>query len=156
LTTPDSIELRLPGRAEPVSADKVSLIPDVEGRSRLFNLIAHIPDLENELTPGSSVEARVPLGKPVPRLVISSDAVLQSFSGSYVYVPAPAGEGPPISKRVPVVVLFERLGESIMTSEVLKAGDDVVVEGNERLFPGTPLDPKPWSEARGNGATEAP
>ena len=153
--TPDTIELHLPGRAASISADKISLIPDVEGRSRLFNLIAHIPDPENQLTPGSSVEAIVPLGKPAPRLVISSDAVLQSFSGSYVFVPMPAGDGPPISKRFPVEILFERLGEAIVTSELLKPGDDVIVEGNERLFPGTPLDPKPWHETHAKGAVDA-
>lgn len=146
--TPDAVELRLPGRNDPISADKLSLVPDIEGRSRLFNLIAHIPDPENRLAPGSSVEARVPLGKPEPRLVISSDAILQSFSGTYVFVPSPTGDGPPISKKVPVEVLFERQGESIISSEELKPGDQVIVEGNERLFPGTPLDPRPWSESR--------
>lgn len=147
--TPDSVEVRIPGHHGPIKVDKISLVPDVEGRSRLFNLIAHIPDPENQLTPGSSVEAHVPLSKPTPRLVISSDAILKSYAGTYVFVPQNAGNGPPISKRVPVEVLFERDGEAVLTSEELKAGDLIIVEGNERLFPGTPLNPQPWSETRG-------
>ncbi|WP_193210890.1 efflux RND transporter periplasmic adaptor subunit [Luteolibacter marinus] len=151
---PDAVELRLPGRAEPIRADKLSLVPDVEGRSRLFNLIAHIPDPDNQLTPGSSVEARVPLGKPTEHLVVSADAVLSSFSGTFVFVPAPAPEGPPMAKRVTVEVLFERDGESVLAAGELEAGDQVIVEGNERLFPGTPLDPRPWEETRAESSPE--
>jgi multidrug efflux pump subunit AcrA (membrane-fusion protein) len=97
----------------------------------------------------------VPLSKPTARLVISSDAILKSYAGTYVFVPQDTGNGPPIAKRVPVEVLFERDGEAILTSEELKAGDPIIVEGNERLFPGTPLSPQPWSETRAEVGTEA-
>jgi len=153
--SPDSVELEFPGITAPIKADKLSLIPDVEGRSRSFQLIAHIPDPDNKLTPGTSVEASVPLGKPESRLVISADAVLLSYSGTYVFIPEKTGEGPPIAKRVPVEVLFERNGQAVLAPGELKAGDQVIVEGNERLFPSTPLDPKPWSETRENGPKSA-
>ncbi|MGB6219586.1 efflux RND transporter periplasmic adaptor subunit [Haloferula sp.] len=151
-TSPESVELRLPGRIESIQADKISLVPDVEGRSRQFNLIAHISDPENLLTPGSSVEASVPLGAPEKRLVISADAVLKSYSGNHVFVPDFTNDGPPIAKQVPIELLYERNGESIIASGALAAGDPVIVEGNERLFPGTPLDPKDWESTRGDAA----
>ncbi|MFC7339240.1 efflux RND transporter periplasmic adaptor subunit [Haloferula chungangensis] len=154
--SPESVQLRLPGRNESIKADSISVIPDVEGRSRSFNLIAHVPDPENLLIPGSSVEAIVPLGLPTKQLVISADAILKSYSGTHVYVPDTSSEGPPIAKQVPVDLLFERNGKSILVPGTLKAGDQVIVEGNERLFPGTPLDPKPWTETRGEaGNTSA-
>ena len=156
VTTPDEVEIRLPGRSETVKADRVSLVPDVEGRSRLFSLIAHIPDPENRFTPGTSVEAKVPLGTPGPQLVVPSDAILSSFSGTFLFVPGEADQGPPVARRVPVQVLFERHSEAVITSDELKPGDPVIVEGNERLFPGTPLDPKPWSETRDNPSPETP
>lgn len=146
--SPKSVNLRLPGRKESITADKLSLIPDVEGRSRRFILIAHIPDLENTLTPGSSVEASVPLGSPRKQLVISADAILKSYSGSHVYVPETTVEGPPTARQVPVELLYERNGESVIAEGTLKAGDQVIVEGNERLFPGTPLDPQSWEGTR--------
>ncbi|NNC89311.1 MAG: efflux RND transporter periplasmic adaptor subunit [Akkermansiaceae bacterium] len=156
-TGPEAIELRVPGIESPLRADRLQVIPDVEGRSRLFVMVAHIPDPENRLTPGSSVEAAVPLGKPEPRIVVSSDAILQGYSGAHVFVPEPAGDGPPIARRVPVEVLFERGGESILKSGALEAGALVIVEGNERLFPNTPLDPHSWEETRaGDGAPGAP
>lgn len=147
-TSPESVELRLPGRAETIQADRLVVIPDVEGRSRRFNLVAHISDPDNTLTPGSSVEASVPLGLPTERIVISADAIMKSYAGTYVFIPDSSGEGPPLAKQVPVEVLFERDGESILAPGLLKAGDPVIVEGNERLFPNTPLDPKPWAETR--------
>jgi RND family efflux transporter MFP subunit len=151
-TSPAAVELRVPGNPEPIHTDKLSVIPDVDGRSRRFVLVAHIPDPENQLTPGSSVEATVPLGQPRSRVVIDSDAILQAYNGTYVWVPSAAEDGPPVSKRVPVTVLFERDGESVLADGPLAAGDRVIVEGNERLFPATPLDPRPWEETRGDNA----
>jgi RND family efflux transporter MFP subunit len=154
--TPGAVQLRLPGRPEPIIAEKFSLVPDVEGRSRRFNLIARIPDPENLLTPGTSVQADVPIGKPAQRLVVASDAILKSYAGSYVYIVGDAKPGPPIASRVPVEVLFERDGVAVLAEGALKAGDRVIVEGNERLFPNTLLIPQPFSETRAGGDAGKP
>lgn len=153
---PGAVRMSVPGRSAPVRADRLSIVPDVEGRSRRFNLIAHIPDPEVTLTPGMSVRATVPIGAPEPRTVISSDGVLNSYAGTYVFVPDPSGDGPPVAKRVDVTVEFERAGEAILAPGGLEAGAEVIVEGNERLFPGTPLDPHPWSETRGSASAGNP
>ena len=147
--TPESVHLELPGRSEPIIAESFSLVPDVEGRSRRFDLIARIPDPDNQLTPGTSVLAEVPLGKLAPHLVVASDAIMKGYAGSYVYTVADSESGPPTARRVPVELLFERDGEAVLAGGELKPGDKVIVEGNERLFPNTPLDPKAFSEARG-------
>ncbi len=151
---PGSVTLRVPGNGGPIRADKLALVPDVEGRSRRFTLIAHIPDPDNRLTPGTSVEAEVPLGQPEPRLAVASDAILQSYAGSFVWVVRTPPDGPPVGERVPVELLFERDGEAFLAPGALAAGDRVIVEGNERLFPGTPLAPMPWGETRGGGDAE--
>ena len=151
-TAPSAVEVTIPGSAEAVRADRFSLVPDVDGRSRRFTLIAHISDPENRLTPGSSVRAQVPLGAPAEKLVVPADAILQSFSGAFVFIPQNQEGGPPIAQRVDVRVIFERNGESILEGDALKPGAPVIVEGNERLFPGTPLDPQPWSDTRATSA----
>jgi RND family efflux transporter MFP subunit len=147
-TAPESVALRVPGRSEAIRADKLTVIPDVEGRSRRFILVAHLPDPDNALTPGSSVEASVPLGRPAKQLIVPSDAVLKSYAGTYVYVPNKNPEGFSVAERVPVEVLFDQAGESVLASGSLKPGDLVIVEGNERLFPNTPVDPRPWDDVR--------
>jgi RND family efflux transporter MFP subunit len=148
-TTPDAVTLTIPGQKETIRADKLALVPDVEGRSRRFTIIAHIPDPNNTLTPGGSVEAEVPLGKPEPRMAVPSDAILQSYAGSFVWVVRTPPDAPPAAERVPVELLFERDGEAFVAPGALNAGDKVIVEGNERLFPGTPIAPMPWAETRG-------
>jgi RND family efflux transporter MFP subunit len=148
-TIPESVLLHLPGRSEPIRATDLALIPEVEGRSRRFVLVARIPDPDHELTPGTSVRAEVPLGAPTRRLVVSSDAILRSYAGSYVMIPQPSAAGPPLAKRVPVTLLFERGGEAILGPGELKAGDQVIVEGNERLFPNAPVDPHPVKPVKG-------
>jgi multidrug efflux system membrane fusion protein len=147
-TVPESVEIQVTGLEDPCHADKLRVIPDIEGQSRLFTLIVHIPDPENRLTPGTSVSASVPLGVPTPKLVTSSDAVLKSHAGHYVYVPDRDADGPPTAKQVKVDLLFERSGNAVLAPGPLKVGDEVIVEGNERLFPGTPLAPSAWSETR--------
>lgn len=155
LAKPESVELTVPGRSEPLVADKLSLVPDVDGRSRRFTLIAHIPDPDNTLTPGSSVEATVPIGQKKSHLVVPSDAVLKSYSGSYVFTAASTGDGPPLATQVPVEILFERSGIAVIAPGALKPGDHVIVEGNERLFPNTPVAPQAWEDTRATPTANA-
>lgn len=153
-TPPNAIILRLPGRKAAVHADKIQVVPDIDGRSRLFTVIVHVPEADDAFTPGTSVTAIVPLGAVTPRTTVPVDAVLKGFSGSYVFVP---DGSPPIAKRVDVEVLFERGGESILADGALEAGQDVIIEGNERLFPGSPVSPQVRGQdpvAAGNRAAD--
>ncbi|BCX48982.1 RND family efflux transporter, MFP subunit [Haloferula helveola] len=143
-TSPAQVELKFSGVGESISADKLTVIPEIDGGSRRFTLVAHIPDPENRLTPGSSVTATVPLGEAVPRVIVPTDAILTSYAGNYVFVPDRSGEGPPTAKRVDVQLLFERAGEAVLADGALEEGAEVIVEGNERLMPGAPIAPKPW------------
>jgi RND family efflux transporter MFP subunit len=154
---PDQLELRVTGGREPLQVDRLTVVPEVSGRSRRFNLVAVVSRDAESLTPGVSVTATVPLGEPRERLVVSADAVLQAYDGNYVFVPDSSGDGPPKARRVSVDVRFVRSGESVLEpSGELRAGDQVIVEGNERLFPGAPLDPRPWSETRGEASEREP
>lgn len=148
-TSPTSVEIEVTGSVDSIQADRFTVIPEVDGRSRSFTVVAHLPDPENRLTAGSSVTARVPLGAPARRVVVSSDAILTGYAGPYVFVPESSGEGPPVAKRVDVVVLFERGGEAILEDGGLKPGDEVIVEGNERLMPNAPVAPQAWKPGGG-------
>ncbi len=145
-TSPERVELRVAGISETLHTDRLTVIPEIDGRSRRFTVVAHVPDPDNRLTAGSSVTASVPLGNPVPRIVVPSDAILTSYAGSHVFVPDRSGEGPPVAKRVEVELLFERSGEAVLAEGALKEGDEVIVEGNERLMAKAPIAPEPWKE----------
>jgi RND family efflux transporter MFP subunit len=147
-TAPEAVVLRVPGMDAPIRADRLQVVPDINGRSRLFALVAHVPDPDNQLTPGLSVEASVPLGKPEPQLVVSTDAIMRGFAGTHVFVPRASENGPPVAARVPVQVLYERRGEAVLAPGALEPGTQVIVEGNERLFPNMPVNPRSWEETR--------
>lgn len=140
---PASVNLHLPGIAAPIVATDLALVPEVTGRSRRFLLVAKVADPDGRLTPGSSVRAEVPLGGPMKRFVAPGDAVLRSYAGTHIVIPAPTEGGPTLAKKVPIKVLYERKGEAIFTAEGLKPGDLIIVEGNERLFPNAPVLPRP-------------
>jgi multidrug efflux pump subunit AcrA (membrane-fusion protein) len=65
---------------------------------------------------------------------------VQGYAGSGVFVGTLVEGSPlPIATRLPVEVLFQEKEIVYIKAEDLKAGDQVVVEGNERLFPSQPL-----------------
>lgn len=133
-----SLEIVADGSGLRVEAKSIRQVADVDITTRLFPVIAEIDDLDGVLVPGLSVRAEIPVGAKEERLAVPVDAVIETITGASVYKAAPA-EGLPVAVKVPVAVIFRKGDLAFLTSEQLKPGDRVVVEGNERLFPGTPL-----------------
>jgi RND family efflux transporter MFP subunit len=116
------------------------IVADVDPVTRLFPVIAEVDDLDGKLAPGQSVHADLAVGVPRELLAVPVDAVIESFNGASVFLAAPNPEGGmPIATRIPVAVAFREDGKVFLLSDGLKPGSQVVIEGNERLFPGTPL-----------------
>ncbi|MEZ5978617.1 MAG: efflux RND transporter periplasmic adaptor subunit [Planctomycetota bacterium] len=117
------------------------MVPAIQTAGRTFPLIAELDDAEG-LAPGMSVTATVPTGERADRLTVSRDGVLQGPTGFYVYVARPGADGAPHTAAIaPVQVLFYSGDRVVVQSPALTAGDLVVVEGNERLYPGQPVAP---------------
>jgi hypothetical protein len=102
-------------------------------------MIAPLPEAPATLVSGLSVRAELPVSPLEARLAVPNDAIARSYSGPGVFRAKPAGGGPPVAERVAVEILFERDGLTYFVSEQIAEGDLVVTEGNERLFPNTPL-----------------
>ncbi len=133
---------------EVLPAQEVTVVADVNSRSRLFPVIARIDDLDGTLAPGMSAYADVPVDVPQDRLAIPVDALISARDMSYVFrvAASPEGQGPPSAEKVVVDVVFQNEETVYLDASNLNAGDQVITEGNERLFPGTPLDVHPASE----------
>lgn len=126
-----------------VSVPRVRIVRDVDPRSRTFPVVATLPP-ESGLAPGMSVTAFVPTADEAEHLTVDEDAVLRSETGAYVYVAVPGRDGSPATAQpVPVAVLFVEAGRAAVRAERLDVGADVIVEGNERLFPTAPVAPSP-------------
>jgi RND family efflux transporter MFP subunit len=138
-----SIALLAEGPGIPTLGTRPRTIPIVDERARTFTLIMDVkpgaPGFEN-LQPGMSISAIVPLGQRTPHMVLAKDAILRRGTHSLVAKIGPEN----MAELVPVRILFAADGgfavEAIVP-DALNAGDRVVTEGNERLYPGTPVTP---------------
>jgi multidrug efflux system membrane fusion protein len=84
------------------------------------------------LWPGELINARLLLKTEPEALTVASGAVQQGPNGSYIYVIAPDQ-----SVQVRAVQVAQITQGQALISSGLKAGEQVVVDGQYRLQPGT-------------------
>jgi len=113
-------------------------VHEVHPRTRTFQYVLTIDAQDAILTPGMSVEAWLPTGPAEPSLTVPKDAIIRSAGMAYVFKAVEA-EGQTTAARTSVTVKFETGDLAVVNSPQLADGDLVVVEGNERLLPGTPI-----------------
>jgi len=129
-------------------------VADIDPITRLFSVVATVDNREEQMVAGMAVTVDLPVGKAAEYLSIPADALVVSRNEAYVFRPGPgAAEQPPTAEKVAVRELFRSDGRVYVESETLRQGDMVVTEGNERLFPGTPLITAPADAEQGINAT---
>jgi len=114
-------------------------IPSVDPVARTFRARVRVVDEERRLADGMSATGWVPSGTTSLRLVIPRDALLENPAGFFVYAVRTLGEGPPQAVPVQVRLRFSIEGGVVVESADLREGEQVVTEGNERLFPMMPV-----------------
>ena len=119
----DALDLSLP-----VSALRV--IPAIDSRSRSFAAILDVPNPDAILPAGLALTGFIPTLEPMPRLVVSRDAIMHGDAGPFLFV-VRDGLAVPLQVRIDFPV-----GEDVVIDvSGLRAGEAVVIEGNERLLP---------------------
>lgn len=143
---PSMVQIRLPSLAsltenspDYILAPVAGIVPSGDPRSRLFPVRVRLENKDNRLKPGMSVVGLVPSGDAEQALTLSKDALLRNETGPFVYY---SNNG--VAAIAPVTVLYgastggaER--RLVVRSPMLSEGVEVVIEGNERIFPGQPL-----------------
>jgi RND family efflux transporter MFP subunit len=135
--TPDA----LPGKVEPAAISRI--VPQADVRSRSFPVKIELPnpgtDGDHELKAGMLVRVTLAVGDPQLALLVHKDALVLGGKAPVVYVV----ENDPASKKATVRAAEVQLGVAdqgdIQVIGDLKAGQQVVVRGNERLWPGAPV-----------------
>lgn len=152
----DRIEVEVTALGRTVPSLEIRVVADVNTATRIFPVIVTLDASSGELAPGMSIRARIPVGTDEPRLAVPSDAIIHSRMGEALFKVGtpPTGGGLPLAVRVPVEILFEADGLAFVSSAALTEGDSIVVEGNQRLFPDTPLiaNPQSLSSASADGS----
>ena len=98
-----------------------------------FRLKSEFPNTNNELWPGQFVNVQLLVNTVDGGLVVPAQAVQRGPDGDYVY----QVQGDSTVKMQAVVVAGEVGDSHVMIGSGLKAGDQVVTEGQFRLKPGS-------------------
>ncbi|MHC4976102.1 MAG: efflux RND transporter periplasmic adaptor subunit [Planctomycetota bacterium] len=129
-----SIIIRVPALESEFSATNLSIIPVADPLARIFPVRAEIDNPETKLRPGMSVVGLVPTGQQIDVLTVHKDAVLRDDAGQFVYY-----DDNGVAKVARIEQLFPVDGRIAVRAGRLQPGTSVVIEGNERLYPGAPL-----------------
>lgn len=138
-TRGQKVPVTIAATGQTVESSSLTIVPEAGTTTRTLQMIATLPNPGNTLVPGLSVTAEVPVSENTERLAVPVNAVVQGYAGPGLFIPATQEGGLPIAQRIPVEILFQDDNLIYLTAEGLKADDQVIVEGNERLFPSQPL-----------------
>lgn len=104
------------------------------------SLRAEVPNPKGQLLPGLYVRVRLQQARAGNAVLLPQQAVTRSPQGDSVMV---VGEGGQVAPR-PVKV-GDSQGNQWVILEGLKAGEQVVVDGFQKMRPGAPVKPVPWN-----------
>lgn len=132
-----------------VSAVDPRVVPEVSAASRSFRVMADLRPAADAppLAPGMSISSWLPSGPAAPAIIVPKNALAYRPTGPQItVVKGPEQGAEPATKVIgtavtlPVQIAFELENEVALRPGPVAAGDVVVTEGNERLFPGMPVD----------------
>lgn len=134
-----SVDLRIEALDRTITAVVTSIVALGDRQARTFPVRIRLPNgpsdpAAGKLRAGMSVVGLIPTGEPVDGLTIHKDSVMRNDAGSFVYIDA-GGK----AAVAPVELLYALDERVVVRSPVLKPGMKVITEGNERVFPGQPL-----------------
>jgi len=116
---------------EPIVGTVRSIIPQADEKARTYPVKIEVKNDGHALLPGMSVRVFIPTGQEQEALTIHRDACTKTTTGTMVYV-VRKGMALPVDVQVQFGVDVDRY----VILGGLKAGDQIVVEGNEMLYPG--------------------
>lgn len=141
----DALDVRVGSGGRIVRATGLRVIPSVSAKSRTFPVIGSIDASKADvrLVPGMSVSAYVPSSGSQEYVTVPKDALVYRTSGVSVTLVTGKDEGGSSltgsAVTVPVRIAFETDRAVALEPGAVQAGAVVVIEGNERLFPGAVL-----------------
>jgi len=120
-------------RVEPTA---LRILPEIDAKSRTFHAIAAVREDRGNLATGLALNAYVPQGAPSAWTLVPKDALIYQGVNTKVFVVRGG-----VAVPTPVRVAFPIGEEVAIEPGVIAAGSLVVVEGNERLIPGSAVAP---------------
>lgn len=146
-----SARIRLLGLGLEVEGTVDAVWAEADPLSRLVPVRVKLDNPNDLLRPGMSIVGLVrAAGTTEPRLTVSKDAILRDDAGEFVYFSAGG------TAAVARVRSRYAVGDRVVVDASLPPGAELVVRGNERLFPGQPLQPEAPPAGAATEATPKP
>jgi membrane fusion protein (multidrug efflux system) len=121
--------------------------------TRTVRVRAILPNRDGKLKPGMLMTVDV-LSNQVPRIAIPELAITELGSDAYVY--RASQKGPMTQVEQVFIKPGRRMDGYIEVLEGLSSGDQVIVEGVNRVRPGMPVRLKPVTGEAGEGVAQIP
>ena len=120
--------------SRPLKGKVTGIAPSASNETHTFPVIITVRNSEGRLAGGMLVQAVLSLKEEFVSLAVSKDAIVRQGNGTIVYTIAD-GKAAPIP-----VVTGSSIGSKVsVKGDGLEEGMPVVVRGNERIFPGSPV-----------------
>jgi RND family efflux transporter MFP subunit len=119
-----------------VEATGLRIVPEIDAQARTFHAIAAVRDDPANLAAGLALNAFVPQGQLASWTLVPKDALVYQGVNTSVFV---VRNG--VAVPTPVRVAFPIGDDVALEAGAVAAGAAVVVEGNERLIPGSTVAP---------------
>lgn len=142
LDVPVTLLLDDSGRTHPAKATLDFLGSAIEGSSSTVRARASLPNTDATLLPGQFLRVKIDGLALRDVVVIPVRALSQGPTGPFVWVVDAAGN----PTQTPVQTGF-RSGDRVAIEKGLAGGEDVVIEGLQKIFPGAPVKPVRETEA---------
>ncbi len=139
-------DIEVPALAGQTFQGQIAIInPQADARARTFAVKVRV---DNQfigdhplIKAGMFARVTLPVGQPIPRTLVPKDAVVLGGPSPVVFV-ADSAAGKTMVRPVPVK-LGPATGAWISVAGQIQAGDQVIVEGNERVRPGQEVRTEP-------------
>jgi membrane fusion protein (multidrug efflux system) len=108
----------------------------IDQKTGTLSILMSFPNPDGLLRPNGFGRVRLIVGMAEDALLIPQKAVIEQQGGSAVFVVGPDNK---VSQRT--VVLGPQFESSVIVTQGLKAGERIVVEGQQKARPGMPVNP---------------
>ena len=128
---------------KPLQGRVVRIVPQADTRSRTFPVKLRVNNPRHGnghlLKAGMMAKVLLTVGKPQPSLLVPKNALVLGGRAPIVFLVKTDPRSKQATARPVEVEMGVADGSLIQVTGALQEGDQVVVEGNERLRPGTPV-----------------
>ena len=116
------------------SGKVTAILAQGDALGRKFPVRVRLENTDGALLPGMSIVGVVPTGGSEEALTIHKDAVLRNAAGAFVYF-----DGGGVATVAPVEIQYAVGDRFVVRSPMIRPGTSLIIEGNERMYPGQPL-----------------